>query len=435
MTSYKRDVVLNYIFRALSIILGLFTVRLNLSYLGSSLYGLWVTIISMVQWMNYGDFGISNGLRNELAKAVGEDSIEKQNAIIYSATKVMCKMAIDLLCVFFVIIEILFMANLLDSSLRLPILITNIFFCLNFVLGASRSVAYAYQKSWLTSFTQCSNVVFSMLFIYILLVTKSEPNLNLFSVALGMAGVLANELLVLILHRQGVSVFSLGKKIKNLYDKKIVRSIFHIGIGFFILQLCGLILDSTDNLIINKIFGAEQVTKYSIITKVYGTGNNLFSILLISLWSAVTLMMVKGDFNWIGKQIKRLLGFSCIFGIGCIIISLFFNQIIKIWLGKNAIHFEPSLISVFCIYEFLCAFGSIYVNVANGLGYIKSQIISGVTGALFNIPLSIVFATTCGMGLLGIKLATLLCRFIPNCVVAVDVVLYLRKKCIVREMP
>lgn len=428
MNTYKKDVILNYICRAFAILLGLLAVRLNLLYLGSSLYGIWVTIISIVQWMNYGDFGISNGLRNELAKAVGEEDEEKEKVIIYSATRVMCKMALGLFCGFAVIVEVLFYTHILDSFLRIPILITNIFFCINFVLGASRAVAYAYQKSWLTSFAQFSNVFLSVVLVFILIQCKNEANLIVFSITIGFAGVFANLILIVILHCKRIPVFLFGKKFKDLCDTKFVRSIFHIGIGFFILQLCGLVLDSTDNLIINKLFGADLVTKYSIITKVYNTGNMLFAILLTSFWSAVTVMMVKGDFIWIKRQIKKLLFFAFCFGIGCIFVSLLFNKIIIIWLGKSAIYFEPSLILVFCLYESLCAFGSIYVNVANGLGRIKMQITTGVIGALFNIPLSVFFARTCGMELEGIKLATLLCRFIPNCIVAIDVILYLKKK-------
>ena len=76
-------------------------------------------------------------------------------------------------------------------------------------------------------------------------------------------------------------------------------------------------------------------------------------------------------------------------------------------------------------------FGSIYVNVANGLGRIKLQIICSVIGAIVNIPLSIFFAKGLGLGLVGIKLATIICCFGSMFLVPIDIIRYLKKKDII----
>ena len=52
---YDRNILLNYVFKAASILLGLINTRFVLGYLGNSLYGLWVTVTSVVAWMNSGD--------------------------------------------------------------------------------------------------------------------------------------------------------------------------------------------------------------------------------------------------------------------------------------------------------------------------------------------------------------------------------------------
>lgn len=80
-----------------------------------------------------------------------------------------------------------------------------------------------------------------------------------------------------------------------------------MSVCIFVLQVCCLILYATDNIIINKLFDSASVAKYSVITTVYNTGDSLFSLLLISLWSAVTYVAEKQNYSWIRNEINTLL--------------------------------------------------------------------------------------------------------------------------------
>lgn len=80
-----------------------------------------------------------------------------------------------------------------------------------------------------------------------------------------------------------------------------------MSVCIFCLQVCCLILYATDNIIINKLFDSASVAKYSVITTVYNTGDSLFSLLLISLWSAVTYVAEKQNYSWIRNEINTLL--------------------------------------------------------------------------------------------------------------------------------
>ena len=130
---------------------------------------------------------------------------------------------------------------------------------------------------------------------------------------------------------------------------------------------------------------------------------------MISLWSAVTYAAAKNEFRWIYNETKKIRKLWFLFSCGVVLVSFLFNIIVKLWLGKESIHYETSLIAIFAVYTIFQTFGSIYVNVSNGLGKIKLQMICSVIGAICNIPLSVIFAYYCNMGLLGIKLATMIC--------------------------
>lgn len=423
---YQMNIILNYIFKFTAIVLGLISLRINLDFLGNDLYGLWVTIASVISWMSSGDFGISNGLRNELAKAFGLNNRKLQYKLIATAIYTLSKVSIVLFFLILVLCEILFRTYILDPTLRIPMYITAFFFCINLCLGISQSIAYSYQKSWLTSFTSCSITFMSIVVVLSMVLCNVPSNLTIFAVVNGLCTLIPNLVLLFIINQKEIPFIKKG--IKSNYDISVRNSIVNVGFMFFGLQICSVILSSTDNIIINYLFNSEMVTKYSIITKVYQAGTNLFSVFLIALWSAVTYRMAQNDYRWISDKIKELLKMWVLFTLGVVLVSLLFNLIVRIWLGKNTYVYSNLMILLFGAYCSLTAFSAIYVNIINGLGIVKLQLVLALLEAVINIPLSIFFAKYCGMGILGVKFATFVCAVISAVAMPIQVYYILHKK-------
>ncbi|MBO5059263.1 MAG: MATE family efflux transporter [Prevotella sp.] len=407
-------------------VFSLLLVRYSIKYLDSSLYGLWITIASIAAWANACDLGISNGLRNELAKAIANEDYLRQKNLIYTAVIMLTKLSLVIFFGLTVLTECFFIFGIMNSIVRIPMYITNITFCITFALGISRSVAYSYQKSWLASFAQSVTVLLQICGILLLSGLNVVPNLVIFSIFNGLGGILGNAVVVLLLW------LSLRKKLfarKDVsYDTTHRNAIMNIGLQFFLIQLSCIALYSTDNVIINKLFDSQQVTKYAIITQVYNAGESIFSLILISLWSAVTYMATKEEWQWIKKEIRLIQKIWIVFAGGVIAVSLFFNHIVQLWLGHDAMYYEPDIVSIFCIYTILMTFGAIYVNVTNGLGRIKMQLICSVISGIINIPLSVFFASWMNLGLLGIKLATLLCLYCSIVLIPIDIEILMWQK-------
>lgn len=417
---------LNIVFRIGSIALSILFTRYNIAYLGATIYGLWLTIASVSSWANLGNLGIAEGLRNELVKAIAQEDADKQRNLIWTAVSMLTKLSFVIFIILCIVSEVLFATNIIDSLLRVPMYITNAFFCVSFVLGISRTVALSYQLSWLTTYSQTLVIILNITAVLLLLNLDIKPNLILYSILIGIGSILGNAIIIINLKKR-MNKYLKGKYI-GFYTPEFKNSILKIGLQFFILQICCVILYSTDNVIINKLFDSIEVTKYSVIRTVYFTGENLFSIFLISLWSAVTFAAEKGEFSWVKIEIRKLKWLWLVFSLGVIVVSVLFNWIVKIWLGDSAMHYESSLIAMFAIYTIITQFGAIYVNVTNGLGRIKIQTICSVIGAIVNIPLSILLAVNCNLGLQGIILATLLCCFGSWILVPIDIIKYLKHK-------
>ncbi len=110
----RSNVFVNYILRGITILLGLVSTRVNLSYLGMSLYGQWATIASVASWINYGDFGIGNGFRNEFAKAAAEGDKGQQKKLLVSTALMAGRLSIGLFFVLLAVTEIIFATDTMN---------------------------------------------------------------------------------------------------------------------------------------------------------------------------------------------------------------------------------------------------------------------------------------------------------------------------------
>lgn len=56
-------------------------VPLTLGYLNAYEYGIWLTLSSILSWINSFDIGLGNGLRNKLAESLAVKDLDKAKAM------------------------------------------------------------------------------------------------------------------------------------------------------------------------------------------------------------------------------------------------------------------------------------------------------------------------------------------------------------------
>lgn len=69
-------------FKILDTLVYLLLVPVTLGYLNVYEYGIWLTINSVLGWINSFDIGLGNGLRNQLAEALAKNDFKKGQALI-----------------------------------------------------------------------------------------------------------------------------------------------------------------------------------------------------------------------------------------------------------------------------------------------------------------------------------------------------------------
>jgi O-antigen/teichoic acid export membrane protein len=386
----KKNILAAFLIKGGSIIISLFLVPLTIHYVSSDQYGIWITLSSIIGWFGFFDIGFGNGLRNKFAESIAHGEDEKARIYVSTTYAVLIIIVTIILTIFLFINPFLNWSKILNApsnmagELSTLALIVFVFFCLQFVFQLITTVLTADQQPAKASLFNFYGSVFSILVIYILTKTTSG-NLIYLGAALGFIPVA-----VLIVS----SIWFYSRKYKKFapslkYVKfSYARNLMTLGLKFFLLQVAGIVLYQTSNIIIAQLFGAAEVTPYNIAYKYFTVIPMILGIILSPFWSAYTEAWAKGDIAWIKSSQKKLKLIWISLSVLAVIMLLFSNLVYKMWVGKEII-IPFSVSAVLAAYFIINTWNGIYCVFLNGVGKIKLQLYSGILDMAIHIPLAI----------------------------------------------
>lgn len=402
------------LFKGASILLSLAYVPVVLNYLGDYKYGVWAAILSILSWISYFDLGIGNGLRNRLAEALASDSpktdaktlISSAYAIlgaVVAAITVVCGLAITL-----VDWPALLSAWDVGENLLCVMEISFLGMCLSFVLMLCNNVFYALQKAQVVNLMAVFQQAAMLLSVWLLSLMRTS-DLTAVAVLYVCSNVLVYGSFSAFLFLRNRAIAPSPKCI----DGRVAKDLGGLGLKFFITQIATLVLFTTDNLIISNLFGPEQVTVYSTANKVFTVIISLFAALVVPLWSKTTVDFARGDISEIRRTLAKMYGLFAVAAIGTALLAAVFKPLVALWLGRD-LGFTWSLILMMGLYAVIYMWNTIWSQIANGLTLVDFMVAVACVQAVVNIPLSILLATVCGLGIEGVLLGTILTMAISS---------------------
>ena len=178
-----------------------------------------------------------------------------------------------------------------------------------------------------------------------------------------------------------------------------------LSLSFFIIQLCMIVIFTSDNLIVTNLLGPKEVTTYDIVYKLFQVVVTVSVIALDPLWALYTDAYQKKDFYWIKKTILKLNKLFILFAVFAVVLFYVSDSVIKFWLQRD-LNINKNLILYMSIFILVRVYAVIYMMFLNGIGKVKIQMWLFVLGALINIPLSIYFVKYLHLGSSGVILGT-----------------------------
>ncbi len=408
----KKNIFASFIIKGLNILIGLMLVPLTINYLNPTKYGIWITLSSVIGWFSFFDIGLGNGLRNKFSEAVAQGNHQLAKTYVSTTYAIMIFIVSIILIIFYLInplINWLVILNTPDdlnlkNELDILAIIVFTFFCIRFVLHLISTVLTADQQPYKTSLLNLIANMLSLIFIFILTKTYSGSLLYL-GTLLSSTPILVFFISSLWYYNRRYKPYKPSLKFVDLRKTKVL---FSLGMKFFFIQISGILLYQTNNIIISQLFGPKEVTPYNIAFKYFNILMMIFAIIISPFWSAFTEAWVKNDLIWIKIIINRLRKI-CIYIVFIGVIMLFVSPVLyRLWIGRE-LHISFLLSGLVFLWVLLNIWNSIWGQFLNGVGKIKLQVILSTTVAILNVPFAVVLGKSLGINGILISNILLIC--------------------------
>ena len=406
--SRNKMLFLNILFSGFLKIVGLLTslviVPITINYLNNEVYGIWMTITSILYWITTFDIGLGNGMRNYLAEALATNDTKLGKKYISTTMLLLSLIALSMAIVLlYPLITINFNSffntnAIAGNELRMAVVIAVGFTLMNFVLKNIGMIFVAMQKYAINDLLSISGNVIALILIYIL--TKvTTGNLVLVVLAYTMTSCVTFLLAAIPLFWKHPEL----KPSLRFFDKSLGKKIVGKGFGFFVIQISScLVIFGAANFFITQSCGPAAVTTYNIAYKFFNLLVIAYTIILAPMWNAYTDAYVKGDMQWIKATFNKALKFwvlSICGGLGMLLIC---NLFYKLWIG-NMVNVPLSVSASTLIYVCFFNLNNCATYLINGLNKIFVQII--ISLAVTTLYIITVLAFGRKLGVEGIVLS------------------------------
>lgn len=423
----KRNVLYSTGIKGISIITSLLLVPLTIDYVSSELYGIWLTLSSIISWLSFFDVGFGLGLRNRLTTAIALGDFKKGKIFVSTTYCILAIIFFFVGIVGYYVSGIVNWCQLLSISFQYQeILITAsrivvITFCASIIFKLIQNVFQAYQMTAAASAIDTVAQILSLALICVL--TKTAfPSLNNLALVFCGAPLLVYAIYSVIMYR---GKFKQVAPSFSFVDFKYAKYLFSLGGQFFLIQIICIILYQSVNFVVSHYCGPEQVTVYNISYKYLYCAVMIFNIIMAPLWSAYNDAYTKKDYNWMKSIYGKLIKINSFVVVGIVMMIVASPVVYKIWIGDSV--FVPFFVSVLMgLYMVCLTISTMHASILNGMGIIKVQIIQAAfQGALFVGSIVIIGR---GLDLISILIIMLLTAIIPAVILPIQVKLLLNNR-------
>ena len=388
----KKNILASFFIKGWVIAVQLMMVPLTLHCLGVYENGIWLTISSMLVWIDNLDAGLGNGLRNKLAEYIAKDDYENARRSVSStlfmlvAFIVPVSLAINLWIWNADTYSFFNVDPHIVGNLNKILSCSAIFVCSTFIFKFIGNFYMGLQMPAVNNLLGCLGQTLALIGTLVVYMSGSH---SLFYIAI------VNTIAPLLVYLISYPI-TFGRRYPHLspslkyVDIKSAVSLFKMGIKFFVLQISGVVLFMTTNILISRYYTPEMVTPYQIAYRYFSVLQLLFFIICVPYWSATTDAYNKKDFAWIkasGRQLDRIIMGILLVAIVMVLAS---KPIYQLWVGDASIVSLGMTIMV-AVYVMILTLSMRYSYIINGFGTLKMQLITTVVAAVCYIPLAIFF--------------------------------------------
>lgn len=384
-----KNILASFVAKAWSAVIVLLMVPVTLKCLGEYNNGVWLTISSIMLWIDNMDIGLGNGLRNKLATYLAHGETERARLLVSSTYAMLTYIIIPIMLVLLAFIhlndnyQLLNIDNTKVGNLDNVLSVTIIFVCTTFVFKLIGNFYMGLQLPAVSNMLIASGQTLALIGTYVVYSTGTHSLLHIAVVNT------VSPLLVYLL----AYPYTFWKRYPHLRPSaKLVKlseakAVMGMGIQFFIMQISSVVLFATSNILISKLFSPAMVTPYQIAYRYFSIMLVIFSVICMPYWNATTDAYERGDITWIRNASKRLRALTTGIAICMILMVILSNKVYSLWIG-NDITIDIKMSVAVATYLFILIYSMRYSYFINGIGKLRLQLIFTTSAAIVFIPLA-----------------------------------------------
>ncbi|MEM7610298.1 MAG: hypothetical protein AAF270_01385 [Pseudomonadota bacterium] len=374
-----------------AIVVGLLSVPAYINYFSNQqLLGVWFSIISVMNWMLFLDFGLGNGIKNEVTFRIAKGKAAEARGIIWGGY--LWSAILSLLLATLLLAAAYFLrfsevsadiASIDFPSIEKVLLIVVATFALQFPLRMSVSILYGLQMSALAAAVPV--VTNTLVLVYLLMAGSSGIGDPVLLVQFYAIAVIAP-----LLGAAAVVAWNIRRWPHPDQPRNYLQAAYKAmaaGGQFFFIQLCLLAINGTNEIAILTFHQASDVVDYQVHYRAFSLFIVAASTLTLPLWSAIAQAQAEGQAVRV-QSIVRFLRLSLVFtACGLAILTALFPWLLSLWIGGDVVQTNSLTSTLFAIYTFCVVMIMSEVCVANGFGRLRLQVISFTAAVLMKILL------------------------------------------------
>ena len=344
--------------RVLSSLLTLISLPLAVRYLGAERFGVWATITSTVVLLNLLDLGIASTLTNHISRAYALRDKAYAARCTTNALALTCALAVIAGLAFAIVwprINWMALFNVAASVPRVDVSNTVAAAVALMLLGLPAAlvskVFAGYQQVHLSNFVIAVGAVGNVAGLFLGIALRvSMPVLLVMSVG----GVTLCNLVAL-----AGTLFWYKPWLRPrfaLLDRSTARELLASGSAFFLIQIAGAVVFSSDNLVVSHYLGAAQVTPYNVTWRLVALAAVLQSLVFPALWPAYAEAFARRDYDWMRSAFRITLRGTLVLNLTFAVMFMAAGKTaIRWWAGAAAVP-STALLAAMALWSVISGF-------------------------------------------------------------------------------
>ncbi len=385
--------IINFLSRSI------FIYALGMEYLGIN--GLFSNILSI---LSLADLGMGTAMMYSMYKPLAEKDEKKLAALTRYFKKIYLIIAFSIAVIGICLVPFLRELVILES----PVKYLEIYYLMfladsvaSYLFSYKTLIIYSDQKMYLLK-------MYSFIFVIIRFITQTIVIFGTHNYILYLGiQVICTFLCNMFSAREANKIYPYINKRYEL-EKEEKKSIFSNVKSIFLYKIGGVILTSTDNIIISKIIGTIVVGFYSNYSMVVNSIIVFTTIVFNAVHSSIGNLNTNNDKKYQYKVFKTLDFVSFwIFGFCSVCLYVLFNNFIGLWVGQEYI-LESKVVAIIVLNFYIAGILNPISVFRDTTGLFKSTKYIPIAAATINILFSIILGKL--WGLFGIFIATAIAR-------------------------